>query len=128
MLDHVVISVPEDRFEEVVDWYVAALAPIGYQKFQDFPGVAVGLGSEKNSTPFWIGVSVKEGGVATTHVAFKGNRAAVDKFHSEGIKAGGRCNGKPGLRHQYHTNYYAAFVFDPVGYVKVKKVAAQSGF
>lgn len=119
MLDHVVISVPKDRFEEVVDWYLAALAPIGYKKFKDFPGVAVGLGPEKNVTPFWIGASAKEQEIAATHVAFKGDRAAVDQFHNEGIKAGGKCNGKPGLRHQYHAKYYAAFVYDPVGYVDV---------
>jgi hypothetical protein len=119
MLDHVVVSVPKARFDEVVDWYLAALAPIGYKKFKDFPGVAAGLGPEKYNTPFWIGVSAKEEDIAATHLAFKGSdRATVDKFYDEGIKAGGKCNGKPGLRHQYHAKYYAAFVYDPVGYVE----------
>ena len=31
------------------------------------------------------------------------------------IAAGGACNGKPGLRTQYHPNYYGAFVKDPAG-------------
>jgi len=30
--------------------------------------------------------------------------------------AGGRDNGAPGLRPQYHPNYYGAFVLDPDGH------------
>jgi hypothetical protein len=32
------------------------------------------------------------------------------------MKAGGKDNGKPGLRKDYGDNYYAAFVVDPDGY------------
>ena len=32
------------------------------------------------------------------------------------LKAGGRDNGKPGVRKDYGENYYAAFVKDPAGY------------
>jgi predicted lactoylglutathione lyase len=39
----------------------------------------------------------------------------VEKFHKEGLKAGGRENGKPGLREDYSPNYYAAFLLDPDG-------------
>jgi hypothetical protein len=115
MLDHVSISVPSSRLEEVTNWYLAALAPIGYVKNKDFGGVAVGLGFEKYSNPFWIfGEEGKE--VMGTHIAFRCNeRAKVDQFYEEAIKAGGKCNGKPGLRHVYHAKYYAAFVLDPVG-------------
>lgn len=115
MLDHVIISVPANRFDEVVEWYLAALAPIGYTKQKDFPGMAVGLGPKKNSAPFWIGA--KDGAeIAATHVAFRcDNKLTVDAFHEEGLKAGGKCNGKPALRHMYHQKYYAAFLFDPVG-------------
>ena len=38
----------------------------------------------------------------------------VKKFHEEGLKAGGKCNGPPGHRPQYHPGYYGAFVLDPV--------------
>ena len=30
--------------------------------------------------------------------------------------AGGRDNGEPGVRPNYHPNYYGAFVLDPDGY------------
>ena len=32
------------------------------------------------------------------------------------LAAGGRDNGKPGLRPEYHAHYYAAFIIDPDGY------------
>jgi predicted lactoylglutathione lyase len=43
------------------------------------------------------------------------SRAQVDRFHAEGLKAGGRDNGRPGLRTDYGPNYYAAFLIDPDG-------------
>src|SRR4029453_2150898 len=53
---------------------------------------------------------------AGTHVAFKAKtRAAVDKFHAAGLKAGGSDNGAPGLRSEYGPKYYAAFLTDPDG-------------
>jgi catechol 2,3-dioxygenase-like lactoylglutathione lyase family enzyme len=44
------------------------------------------------------------------------SRAAVDAFHAAALAAGGRDNGKPGLRPQYHPNYYGAYVLDPDGH------------
>lgn len=44
------------------------------------------------------------------------NRAAVDAFYKAAMAAGGRDNGKPGLRPHYHPNYYGAFVLDPDGH------------
>ena len=41
--------------------------------------------------------------------------AAIKSFHSEGIKAGGKDNGKPGPRADYSPTYYAAFLIDPDG-------------
>jgi predicted lactoylglutathione lyase len=43
------------------------------------------------------------------------DRAAVDAFHKAGLENGGKDNGPPGVRAQYHANYYAAFVYDPLG-------------
>ncbi len=40
----------------------------------------------------------------------------MDAFHAAGLRAGGRDNGKPGLRSDYGPDYYAAFVVDPDGY------------
>ena len=47
------------------------------------------------------------------HVAFKAkDHAAVDAFYAAGIKAGGKDNGKPGLRPDYGPKYYGAFLID----------------
>jgi catechol 2,3-dioxygenase-like lactoylglutathione lyase family enzyme len=43
------------------------------------------------------------------------NREAVAAFHAAGRAAGGRCDGPPGLRADYHPGYYAAFLLDPDG-------------
>jgi predicted lactoylglutathione lyase len=40
------------------------------------------------------------------------SRASVDAFYRAALDAGGKDNGPPGLRPQYHADYYGAFVFD----------------
>ena len=45
----------------------------------------------------------------------KTSRAQVDAFHKAAIAAGGKDNGPPGPRPEYHAGYYSAFVLDPDG-------------
>jgi catechol 2,3-dioxygenase-like lactoylglutathione lyase family enzyme len=53
---------------------------------------------------------------APVHVAFLANdEGTVDAFHAAALEAGGRDNGEPGRRPQYHERYYAAYVLDPDG-------------
>jgi catechol 2,3-dioxygenase-like lactoylglutathione lyase family enzyme len=50
------------------------------------------------------------------HLAFQAkDRATVDRFYQAGLEAGGRDNGGPGERSNYHPGYYAAFLLDPDG-------------
>jgi catechol 2,3-dioxygenase-like lactoylglutathione lyase family enzyme len=50
------------------------------------------------------------------HLAFQAkDRAMVDAFHTAALAAGGKDNGAPGERSQYHPGYYGAFVIDPDG-------------
>lgn len=50
------------------------------------------------------------------HLAFQAaDRAMVDAFHQAALQAGGKDNGAPGERSQYHPGYYGAFVLDPDG-------------
>ena len=54
---------------------------------------------------------------APLHLAFVGkNRQQVDAFYRAALEAGGKDNGAPGLRPNYHANYYAAFVIGPDGH------------
>ncbi|KAF2194254.1 glyoxalase/bleomycin resistance protein/dioxygenase [Zopfia rhizophila CBS 207.26] len=117
-VDHFGFAVPPSQFEEIINWYLAALAPIGYAKQMEFPGQAVGLGPSKYEPHFWIAAKEDATSGSGFHLAFKAkDHAAVDKFYEEAIKAGGKDNGKPGLRADYHPKYYGAFVLDPVGLV-----------
>ena len=61
----------------------------------------------------WIGERTP---AAKQHIALSSpSRKAVDNFHAAAVRAGGKDNGAPGVRPDYHANYYAAFVFDPDG-------------
>lgn len=126
MLDHVSLRVAD--YERSKRFYVAALAPLGFTLAMES---ASGAGFRRDAIPgFWI----KEGTPPTSsagtalpdphgcggpfaHVAFaSASRAMVDAFHVAALSAGARDNGAPGLRPQYHANYYGAFVIDPDGY------------
>jgi predicted lactoylglutathione lyase len=49
-------------------------------------------------------------------VAFAASdRKIVDAFHKAALAAGGGDNGAPGVRKEYHPNYYGAFIIDPDG-------------
>ncbi|SRR5258706_5302902 len=110
MMDHVVVRVKD--FDRSRRFYVAALAPLGYKVAREFPGWAGFMRGEK--ADFWIATETP----VTTglHVAFAcAERGPVDAFHAAAMKTGGRDNGAPGLRANYHPNYYGAFVLDPDG-------------
>jgi catechol 2,3-dioxygenase-like lactoylglutathione lyase family enzyme len=55
-------------------------------------------------------------GATHVHLAFQApDRATVDRFHTVALAAGGKDHGKPGIREEYHADYYGAFVIDPDG-------------
>jgi catechol 2,3-dioxygenase-like lactoylglutathione lyase family enzyme len=115
MIDHIGIEVA--NYEASKQFYMNALAPLGYKLLMEVHGFA-GFGIEQGEGPiasFWIHEGKKPG--STTHIAFAAkDRKAVDAFYAAAIKAGGQCNGKPGVREIYHPNYYGAFVLDPSGF------------
>jgi lactoylglutathione lyase len=43
------------------------------------------------------------------------SRAQVDAAHAACVAAGGTNAGPPGLRHQYHPDFYGAYLRDPDG-------------
>jgi catechol 2,3-dioxygenase-like lactoylglutathione lyase family enzyme len=110
VLDHVGIRVSD--FEQSKRFYAEALSPLGYELLMEPSVSAAGLGWQ-GKPDFWIGQGDSGQPV---HIAFAASdRASVDAFHEEALAAGGRNNGGPGLRPEYHQSYYAAFVFDPDG-------------
>jgi catechol 2,3-dioxygenase-like lactoylglutathione lyase family enzyme len=66
---------------------------------------------------FTITVETRVSPAQGLHVCFLAcSREAVRAFHSAALAAGGKDDGAPGVRHQYHPDYYAAFVLDPDDY------------
>jgi catechol 2,3-dioxygenase-like lactoylglutathione lyase family enzyme len=50
------------------------------------------------------------------HVGFAAeSREEVDDFWRRGVDAGYKSDGEPGLRPEYHPNYYGGFLLDPDG-------------
>jgi lactoylglutathione lyase len=43
------------------------------------------------------------------------SRAMVERAHATALAHGGRCEGAPGLRPEYHPHYYGAYFRDPEG-------------
>jgi catechol 2,3-dioxygenase-like lactoylglutathione lyase family enzyme len=110
MYDHIGLHVKD--LDAAVRFYEAALKPLGHILGSRDKSSA-GLGP-KDAPALWIYGGAKAGEGA--HIAFSArDRAAVARFHAEGLKAGGRDNGKPGLRADYSPTYYAAFLIDPDG-------------
>jgi catechol 2,3-dioxygenase-like lactoylglutathione lyase family enzyme len=125
VIDHLGLDVRD--IARATEFYLKALAPLGYGIVMQVsaeerggspavgfgpPGKAADFQSGKPS--FWIAKGEPQSG--PMHVAFVAeSRAAVDAFYDAAIKAGGKDNGGPGLRPEYHADYYGAFVFDPDG-------------
>jgi catechol 2,3-dioxygenase-like lactoylglutathione lyase family enzyme len=112
MIDHVSLNVSD--FARSRAFYEAALAPLGYQVLREVGDKVIGLGVPSRPD-FWI--IVGQPTEPRTHLAFGvDSRELVESFYAAAIAAGGRDNGAPGLRPQYHPDYYGAFVLDPDGH------------
>jgi catechol 2,3-dioxygenase-like lactoylglutathione lyase family enzyme len=115
MIDHVSVYVSD--VARARDFYQAALAPTGYTVIRQYPSaeepVAVGLGVG-GKPDLWL---VKGNPAQSQHVAVRSaTRSVVGAFHAAALAAGGKDNGGPGVRPQYHPAYYGAFVLDPDGH------------
>jgi catechol 2,3-dioxygenase-like lactoylglutathione lyase family enzyme len=108
-IDHLTLPVADLATSRA--FYAAALGALGWEE------VSV------EGTPTWGPPEAEDFSIAEgspppggMHLAFLApDRESVAAFHAAGLAAGGRENGPPGLRPQYHAGYYAAFLIDPDG-------------
>ena len=114
MIDHLALDVTDIARSRA--FYAAALAPLGYAvvaEERDGPATVVMFGI---GAPEFV-IADKDRPGEANHVAFRAEtRAQVDAFHAAALAAGGRDNGRPGVRENYGPTYYAAFVLDPDGF------------
>ena len=110
-IDHIGLAVAD--FPKSKSFYTQALAPLGMELVLEGEGWAmIGRGGKGD---LWFGVY---GPIpAPIHIAFAADsRDQVDAFYRAALAAGATDNGAPGIRAQYHPNYYGAFVLDPDGH------------
>jgi len=119
-LDHVSVGVAD--MKKAKAFYDAVLAPLGMVPVMpvEISGRLVGLGYGDDGHPsFWIQFPINGQAASMgngVHIGFRAKtRADVDAFYLAALEHGGIDDGAPGLRHEYHPNYYGAFVRDPNG-------------
>ncbi len=109
-IDHVTLRARDPAASR--RFYEAALAPLGFGLEFERDGLLAFGSGESGRLILYAG----ERPVAGVHLAFSApSREAVDAFHAAALEAGGRDNGAPGPRPEYHRGYYGAYVFDPDG-------------
>ena len=112
MFDHVVFGASDYAASKA--FFLKALEPLGVAVVSEGPlGVELCRPDSRSS----LCIRRTPDKPAHLHLAFTAeNRRQVEAFHRAALAAGGKDNGAPGLRPQYHANYYAAFVIGPDGH------------
>ena len=118
MISHVFIGVTD--FARAFDFYAAVMPELGLAlKFSEPAKPWAGWMRPDSPRPlFLIGHPF-----AGQHAAGNGqmsallapSRAAVERAHASALAHGATCEGAPGLRPEYHANYYGAYFRDSEG-------------
>jgi len=112
MIDH--LTLPVKDLKKSTEFYTHALTPLGYQIGHNVPKRYQGFVFNRKPE-FWI-TETKSRKISPVHLAFASTKEGVDAFYKAALAAGGKDNGAPGVRKEYHPGYYGAFVLDPDGH------------
>lgn len=117
MLDHVSITVND--LAAAVTFYDAITTILGHDRVY-LNRSAAGYGrrnSAEDDSHSYLSIVVAPTVVCDDrHWAFRADsRDIVDRFHIAALAHGGRDDGGPTERPEYHDCYYSAFVHDPSG-------------
>ena len=119
MFSHVFIGVKD--FDRALAFYRALMPVLGVQeRFCERNRPWAGWQSHPELRPlFLIGKPYDEErhevGNGQMVALLAGSRAIVDEAYSVALACGGTSEGAPGLRPQYHANYYGAYFRDTEG-------------
>ena len=122
MFDHLSVGVTD--LSQSLAFYDAALKPLGISRMFAMSDRGIAAYVDSNQVSFWLyskdAEQVNLGALPSPprfHLAFRAaDRSVVDAFYEAAMDHGGTDEGGPGIRAQYHPNYYAAYVRDPNGY------------
>ena len=115
MISHVYVGVSD--FERSFGFYAAVMDVLGLTvKFTEPEVPWAGWMQPGVPRPLFLmgrpfdGPAVPGNGQMVALLA--ASREIVDRAHATAIAYGGQCDGPPGLRPQYHANYYGAYFRD----------------
>jgi lactoylglutathione lyase len=119
MFSHIFLGVSD--FQRALSFYTPLMEALDIERrFCEPERPWAGWQSRPDPRPlFLIGKPYDQG----PHVAGNGqmvaflasSRAMVERAHATALAHGGRCEGAPGLRPEYHPHYYGAYFRDPEG-------------
>jgi len=116
MFSHVTIG--SNNIEVSRKFYGPVLGAIGQEEFVRFDDDATAYGDE-NGAHVWVLSPADEQPSTVGNgmmIAFLSpNRASVDAAYACALENGGSDEGEPGIREDYHANFYAAYLRDPDG-------------
>jgi catechol 2,3-dioxygenase-like lactoylglutathione lyase family enzyme len=119
VFSHIFVGVQD--FERALAFYTPLMASLGNTlRFCDRSRPWAGWQSHPEPRPlFLIGAphdeQVHEAGNGQMTAFAVASRAAVDTAYALALAHGGQCAGAPGLRPQYHADYYGAYFRDTEG-------------
>ncbi|MBS0185124.1 MAG: VOC family protein [Proteobacteria bacterium] len=123
MIDHISFSV--NNYAQSLKFYDETLKILGIERLMTFETPeqnVAGYGSHGKPF-FWMGCDTSPneeefvGKARGFHIAFQApNIEAIKAWHKKCLELGGKNNGNPGPRPEFHPDYYAAFIIDPNGW------------
>jgi lactoylglutathione lyase len=119
MFSHVFVSVTD--FDRALAFYTPVMDALGIEaRFCDRGRPWAGWHSEGRTRPLFVICRPFDGqpqdpGNGQMVAFLAKDRAAVQRAHDAALANGGASEGLPGLRPEYHADYYGAYFRDPDG-------------
>jgi lactoylglutathione lyase len=119
MLSHVYVGI--NNFEPALAFYSALMEVLGARRrFVDTTRPWAAWQPAEAPRPLFVIGAPYDGQPATCGngqmvALMASSREMVDRAYAAARAHGGECEGAPGLRPQYHANYYGAYFRDPEG-------------